>query len=328
MSATPAQSPRLRAAAVRDAAARIDPVFLHSPQFVSEPLSDALGARLTVKLETLNPIRSFKGRGADNLVALLAERRESRPLLCASAGNWGQALAYACRKRALPLTVFAAVGANALKLERMAALGATVIRQGADFDAAKDAARAHADATGGLLLEDGREPEITEGHGTLAAELTDHLGPWDDIVAPLGNGALLNGIGLWMKHAAPGTRVVGVCAAGAPAMRDSWLAGPGAPVVTTTTAETIADGIAVRVPVPEAVADMQGLVDAVDLVTDDDVIEAMRLAHRHLGIVLEPAGAAGLATLVAHPARYRGRDVAVVLCGGNLTQEQMRQWLG
>lgn len=321
------QARRLRAEAVRDAAARIDPVFLRSPQFVSEPLSDALGARLTVKLETLNPIRSFKGRGADNLVALLAERGESRPLLCASAGNWGQALAYACRRRALPLTVFAAVGANALKLERMAALGATVVQQGEDFDAAKDAARDRAHAVGGLLLEDGREPEITEGHATMALELTESAGPWDDIVAPLGNGALLNGIGLSMKHAAPGTRVVGVCAAGAPAMRDSWLAGPGAPVVTTPTASTIADGIAVRVPVPEAVSDMHGLVDAVDLVDDDAVIEAMRLAHRHLGVVLEPAGAAALAALVAHPSRYRGREVAVVLCGSNLTPEQMRRWL-
>lgn len=323
----PPVSPRLRAAAVREAATRIDPVFLHSPQFVCDPLSVALGARITVKLEMLNPIRSFKGRGADNLVALLVTRGAFGPLVCASAGNWGQALAYACRKRALSLTVFAAVGANALKLERMEALGARVIREGADFDAAKEAARAHATEVCGLLLEDGREPEIAEGHATMALELTEHLGPWDDVVAPLGNGALLNGIGLWMKHASPATRVVGVCAAGAPAMRDSWLAGPQASVVATATADTIADGIAVRVPVPEAVADMHGLVDAVDLVTDRDLIEAMRLAHRHLGVVLEPAGAAGLAGIVAHPARYRDRDVAVVLCGGNLTEAQMRLWL-
>lgn len=320
-------SRRLRPGSVREAAARIDPVFLHSPQFVSEPLSDVLACRVTVKIETLNPIRSFKGRGADNLVARLAERGESRPLLCASAGNWGQALAYACRKRALPLTVFAAVGANALKLERMQALGATVVQQGADFDAAKDAARARATAIDGLLLEDGREPEITEGHATMALELTQAAGRWDDVIAPLGNGALLNGVGLWMKHTAPATRVIGVCATGAPAMRDSWLAGPGAPVTTTPAATTIADGIAVRVPIPEAVADMHGLVDAVDLVDDDHIVEAMRLAHRHVGLVLEPAGAAGLAALVADPDRYRDRDVVVILCGGNLTEAQMRRWL-
>src|SRR4029434_10170785 len=107
---------RLSLERIPQAAQTIDPVFLHTPQFVSEPLSDVLGVRLALKIETLNPIRSFKGRGADFLVS---QARNDVPLVCASAGNFGQAMAYACRKRGLKLTVYASASANPLKVERM-----------------------------------------------------------------------------------------------------------------------------------------------------------------------------------------------------------------
>ena len=115
---------RLSLDRISEAARCIDPVFLDSPQFLSEPLSEQLGCRLTLKIETLNPIRSFKGRGADFFVEHLVRRGESGPLVCASAGNFGQGLAYACRKRGIALTVYAARNANPLKVERMRARGA------------------------------------------------------------------------------------------------------------------------------------------------------------------------------------------------------------
>src|SRR5919202_1781822 len=124
----------------------IDPVFRHSPQFVSGALSDRLGLRLLCKVELLNPIRSFKGRGADYFLQRLGS--DPRPLVCASAGNFGQGLAYAAARRAIEVTVFAAHGANPLKLERMRRLGADIRLSGDDFDAAKAAARAHAQRTG------------------------------------------------------------------------------------------------------------------------------------------------------------------------------------
>ena len=116
----------------------IDPVFLDTPQFECEPLGDRLGGRLALKIETLNPIRSFKGRGTDLLVS---RAKDGVRLVCASAGNFGQAMAYSCRKRGLNLTVYASTGANELKVERMRALGADVILHGPDFDAAKEEAR-------------------------------------------------------------------------------------------------------------------------------------------------------------------------------------------
>ena len=123
--ADPLPAHRLRLENVLRAAALIDPVFLNTPQFDCEPLSEAVGCSLTLKLETANPIRSFKGRGAGYLVAsrAAAGRLAGRRLVGASAGNWGQALAYACRSLGIPLTLFAATTANPLKVARMPALG-------------------------------------------------------------------------------------------------------------------------------------------------------------------------------------------------------------
>src|SRR6185295_4444339 len=152
---------------------------------------------------------------------------------------------------------------------RMRALGAEVKIAGADFDAAKEAGRAWARGEGLPFVEDGREPWITEGAGTIGVEMLERDDAFDAILVPLGNGALLNGVARWIKAASPATEVIGVCAAGAPSMERSWRKGPGAPVVETERTDTIADGVAVRIPIAEAVADMHGLVDDVMLVPDD-----------------------------------------------------------
>lgn len=316
-SARPAH--RLSLAHIAEAASLIDPVFTGTPQFDCESLSAALGVDLTLKVETLNPIRSFKGRGASYFVrkSVLAGTASPQGFACASAGNFGQGLAHAGRAQGLPVTVFAALGANPRKLARMRALGADVRLAGEDFDAAKAAGRAWARAKGLPFVEDGLEPWITEGAGTIGRELLERDDVLDAVLVPLGNGALLNGVARWFKAASPGTEVVGVCAAGAPSMERSWRRGPGAPVVETETADTIADGVAVRVPIPEAVADMHGLVDDVLLVGDETTREAMGLVETHAGVVLEPAGALGVAALLAPRERFAGRKVATILCGGN-----------
>ncbi|HMQ32239.1 MAG TPA: pyridoxal-phosphate dependent enzyme [Chloroflexaceae bacterium] len=314
-------SHRLSLAAIERAMQVIDPVFLRTPQYRAEALEPRLGCRLVVKVETLNPIRSFKGRGAS---LYLAGVKPGARLVCASAGNFGQAMAYACRARGAGLTVYASVGANPLKLERMRALGAEVRLSGEDFDAAKAEARQFAAEAGLALVEDGREPATGEGAGTIGLELAAWPEPLDSVVAPLGNGALLTGVGRWLKAHAPATEVVGAAAAGAPAMVESWRSGT---VVAHGAISTVADGIGVRVPVPEALADMAGTVDDALLVSDEAMLAAIRLLHEHLGLVVEPSGAAGVAAILEHPARFAGRLVGTVICGGNLTRAQMREWL-
>lgn len=301
----------------------IDPVFCGSPQFLSEPLSAALGVELVVKVETLNPIRSFKGRGADYFMRCHVDTGGG-PIVCASAGNFGQGMAYAARRLGVALTVFAARTANPLKLERMRMLGAEIRLEGADFDDAKAAARVFAGQHQVRFVEDSRDLEPTVGAGTIGLELTRDAPSLDAILIPLGNGALLAGVGCWIKHIRPATRVIGVCAKGAPAMEESWRMGR---MVTHEHVATIADGIGVRIPVAQALQDIRPVTDDIVLVEEHQIIDAMRLIHEHLGAVVEPSGAVGVAAILAHDRLRHGR-VATILCGGNLTPQQMSDWLG
>jgi len=309
---------------IREAAAVIDPVFLHTPQFVSEPLSARLRVTTLLKVETVNPIRSFKGRGTSYLLRRLNAQLDERPLVCASAGNFGQGMAFACRWPRRRLTVFAAVQASPLKVRRIRELGAEVVLEGEDFDQAKDAAKRYAEANGELFIEDGHIGAIAEGAGTIGLELTNETEPsLDAIVVPLGNGSLVNGVGTWLKHRSPKTQVIAVCAHEAPSMALSFEARR--PIDAPSA--SIADGIAVRVPVPAAVDAMRHAVDEVMLVTDDEMLEAMRALHSDAGLVIEPSGAAGVAAIARNAERFQGMRVATVLTGGNLTEPQIRDWL-
>jgi len=320
----PTMTHRLSLERISLAAKTIDPVFLNSPQFQSEALNKELGCDLTLKLETTNPIGSFKGRGASFFIQQAVATGRVQPMVCASAGNFGQALAYACRSHGLPLTVFASVHANPLKIARMRGFGATVILEGEDFDAAKLAARSWAIKNNAAMIEDGRIPEISEGAGSIGVELLARGKSYDAILIPLGNGALLTGTARWIKAHAPATKIFGISSVHAPAMHDSWKAGR---IIEYREARTIADGIAVRIPIPEAVADMNGIVDDVYLVEEPSILAAMKLLFREERIISEPAGAAGIAALIEHTELRSYGRVATVICGNNMTQEQIRTYL-
>ncbi len=304
----------------------IDPVFLNSPQYNCEPLSEALACELTLKLEFLNPIRSFKGRGASFLLHQLAEEYKSSgipPLYCATAGNWGLALAYCCRSAGLPLTIYAAENANIMKIDRMRALGATVVLEGEDFEAAKQAATKQARQQSGLLLEDGKYAAVSEATATIAMELQHQKTSFDAILVPLGGGALLAGIARWMKAAAPSTRIIGVCASGADAMYQSWRAKK---LITTESVNTIADDIAMRVPVAEALEDIQNTIDEIVLVNDASIISAMQLLRSHAGLLVEPAGACAVSAVISNTNSFNNQRVAAIICGSNLTEKQINQF--
>jgi threonine dehydratase len=275
-----------------------------------------------VKVETCNQIRSFKARGAQFLVSQMSG---SPHLVCATAGNFGQGMAYAARRRGWPITIFVGANANPMKVDRMRQLGAT-LRQGSDDpDELHAEAEAFARRNGFRLVQDGREAAIAEGAGTIAVELLKWPKCFDDIVVPLGDGALLGGMARWVKAQCPTTRVIGVCATASPAMERSWRSKK---VVSAPCDATIAAGIRVGTPFEEAVTDLTGLIDDVLLVPDSSLITAMRLAHKELGVVLEPAGAAGLAALMDHREQFHGRLVATVLTGGNVSANNLTEWFG
>ncbi|MBA1158210.1 threonine ammonia-lyase [Microvirga mediterraneensis] len=309
---------------VRIAKARhlIDPVFMNSALRTSPAIDRHLGLSLWLKDETENPIRSFKGRGTSLFVA--SDLGGPTTLVAASAGNFGQGLAYAAAKAGHRVIVFAAETASPLKIDAMRKFGAEVILHGQDLDAAKARAKTFAAERSFRFVEDGAEPAIAEGAGTIAMEITDALPEIDAVFIPLGNGALASGMGCWLRHRSPRTRIVAVAAEGAPCMAHSFTAGR---PMETPSVDTIADGIAVRVPVPFAVESLKETVDEVALVSDRAILEAMRLIRQHLGRVVEPAGAAGLAGLLTRRREHAGSRVATVLCGANLTPQQITAWL-
>jgi threonine dehydratase len=289
---------------IEEAVGEIDPVFLDTPQFVSERLSNELGREVLVKVETLNPIGSFKGRGTSFLA------RELDPALtwvCATAGNFGQGLAYAGRERGAAVHIFVAPDAPEGKVERMRALGAEVEAH----ERPEEAAREHAAGEGRLLVVDGLHPAIAEGAGTIGVELAV-AGLIDTAVVQLGDGALITGIARWLKSRAPKSRVIGVCASGAPAMARSF--GERRPITDAGTG-TIAGALAITEPVPESLARILELVDDVVLVDDDEIRAAMALIAESLGVLVEPAGAAGIAALARYPEKMTGERVAILLTG-------------
>ena len=210
---------------------------------------------MVVKVETVNPIRSFKGRGTWVAVRALAGEGTigpDRPIVVASAGNFGQGIAFAARPLGIEAVVFTSRHANRGKVARMRALGATVVEAGEDFDEARAAAAAYATEHDAYLLVDGEDERIATGAATMALEVTDGVDAGTlpaiaRVYVPVGNGALINGVASWLRAAAPACRVVGVGAAGAPAMTLSWRAGR---AIDTDTVDTYADGIASRVAVP------------------------------------------------------------------------------
>lgn len=315
------RDPELEPAAIRAAAARIHPAFTGSPQFVHEGLGAIAGRDVVLKVECLNPIRAFKGRGTWLVVQGLAGEGRigpRRPVVAASTGNFGQGIAFAARAAGVPAIVFADAHANPLKLDRIRAFGATVIQQGRDFDEAREAAASYAATGAGELVTDGADPRIAAGAATLAMELGDAavagtLPAPATAYVPLGNGALLVGVGAWLRHALPACRIVGVVAEGAPSMALSWEAGR---VIETTQAATYAEGIACRVPVPEALDLLVGRVDDILRVGEDDLRAAQATLTTATGITVEGAAAASWAGLAVDP--NAAGPALVIVTGSNV----------
>ena len=317
---------RISTSRIEAAIGLIDPAFRDTPLRTLDRLGARLGCTLYAKDETTGPLGCFKGRGADACVAQRIAQGRREPLVCASAGNFGLALADAGRRHAVPVTVFLSISANPYKVARIASAGGTIVREGDDFDAAKAAARRYAAAHELAFVEDGQDVAITEGAGTIGVEL-DGAVDFDDLVVPVGDGALLAGIATWLRPRRPRLRIVAACSAAAPVMQACWREGMvAAHRYARIAPATIADGIAVREPVAAAVADLAPLVDEFLAVDDDALRAAMCMLHREEGTAVEPSAAAGIAAIAARPDLFGGRRVVTVLTGANLTDAQRAEY--
>jgi threonine dehydratase len=314
---------RLDLERIRDAVGSIDPVFLHTPQFESGPLSDVLGCSVTLKVETLNPVRNFKGRGTETVMSALSREGRSSSVVCASAGNLGQALAYSGGRRGIPVTVFASETASPHKVGRMRSLGATVHLEGNDIEVPRVLARAHAESEDSYLVEDSLDLATCEGAATIGLELAQAAVRFDVVLLALGGGALASGVGYVLRELCPETQVIAIQPVGAPAMALSWRKRA---VVTTDTVDTIADGVAGRYPIPEVLDDLLEIVHDVVLVDDDSIKDGMRHLFELAGLVVEPSAALGVAAILENRARFRGLAVATIVCGSNISPDDFRHW--
>ena len=302
----------------------IEPVFLDTPALPCAPLGRALGCSTTLKVETLNPVRSFKGRGTET-VGAAARAAGAERVVCASAGNLGQALAYSGARRGLAVTVVAARSANPLKLRQIAALGADVRLEGKDIEDARRVAQEIAQADGAYLVEDSLHLATCEGAATIGLELARDDPGLDVVLVALGGGALASGVAYAMRALAPDdVEVIAVQPVGAPAMALSWRQGT---VVQTDRIDTIADGVAGRCPIPEVLDDLLVLLDDVVLVREESIKAAMRALYEHAGLVVEPSAALGVAAVLEAPARFAGRRVTTILCGSNVGPADFARWV-
>ncbi|TWS21512.1 pyridoxal-phosphate dependent enzyme [Tsukamurella asaccharolytica] len=282
--------------------------FRNSPQYEERLLNRDLGQRVTVKIETMNPLRSFKGRGVS---FALRDLTAGDHVVCASSGNFGQAVAYAAESSRARATVFAPRGLNPVKLARIRAFGGEVVEVDGGLSSARRRAREALERDGARLIVDGVDPAIAEGAGTIAMEL-DRSGPFDAVIVPVGDGSLISGIAVWMRAHSPETKVIGINPAGAPAMYRSRLQGEPVEVPLGT---TFAEGIAIPKPHKAALARILRLVDDIVLVTDDEIRGAMNLVAERLAQNVEPAGAAGIAAIAS--GRVRGERLATIITGAN-----------
>ncbi|WP_406004975.1 pyridoxal-phosphate dependent enzyme [Streptomyces sp. NBC_00637] len=318
------QGTRLSTARIRAARRVIDPMFLDTPLYRCEALEPHLGCEVSVKLETANPVRSFKARGTEVVASLLADEGP-RAVVCASAGNLGQALAWSGRGRGLDVTVVASRFATAAKLDRIRALGARLELVDGDHETARERAAAIARQDGIRLLEDSLDLETCEGAATIGLELADTAASFDTVLIALGGGALATGVGHVMKALAPSVQVICVQPLGAPALTHSWHSRH---VVTTDSTDTIADGVAGRYPVPAVLDDLLLVADDAVLVREASIIAGMRMLLDHAGLVVEPSAALGIAAILEDRDRFAGRHVVTIVCGSNVDPEAHRRWIG
>jgi threonine dehydratase len=318
------QQTRLDIARIRAARRVIDPVFLGTPLYPCEALEPGLGCTVSIKLETANPVRSFKARGTEVVASLLAGHGP-RAAVCASAGNLGQALAWSGRGRGLDVTVVASRYAPAAKLDRIRALDARLELVDGDFDLARERAAALARYHGIRLVEDSADIETCEGAATIGLELTDTAPAFDAVLIALGGGALATGAGHVIKARAPDVEVICIQPAGAPAMTHSWRQRR---VVTTGPTDTIADGVAGRRPIPAVLDDLLLVADDAVLVSEASIIAGMRMLLDHAGLVAEPSAALGIAAILEDRDRFAGRHVVTIVCGSNVDLDAYHRWIG
>jgi threonine dehydratase len=305
-----------------EARERVASVLRPTPIEVSDSLSGLCRRPILLKPEQRQRTGSFKIRGAYNFVSRLPASEE---VVAASAGNHGQGVALAARLSGLRATVFMPLHASPPKVDATRAYGATVRLVGEFYEDAMDAARLYAGDIGAVLVPPFDHALVIAGQGTIGLELLDEAPDAGTVVVPIGGGGLISGIAAALRRSGHPARIVGVQAEGAAAMKASLAAGH---VVTLQSVSTMADGIAPKAPSALTLEHVQTYVDAVVTVTEDELAKAMLLLLERVKAVVEPAGAAAVAALLAGKVPEGDGSAVAVVSGGNVDLHLLSRLIG
>ena len=291
-----------------------------TPLFHYAALSDLVGGEVWVKHENHQPIGAFKVRGGLNLAANLSMAEREAGLFTASTGNHGQSIAYAARAFGIQAAIAVPEGANPGKVAAMRGMGAEVIFHGSDFDVAREWMVDLAADKGGRFVGPA-EALLIHGVGSYALEIMEELPDVELIIVPVGAGSGVCATSIVAKSINPRIEVIGAQSAQAPAMQRSWQAGK----MLSAEMNTFAEGIATRVPFENTQRIMRRYLDDFLLVDDAEIEEAILLLLEHTHNLAEGAGAVPLAAALKYPERVAGKKVVLVMSGGNLALERLRQ---
>lgn len=298
---------------IRAAAERIRGAVVRTPTLKSQTLSNLTGAEIWLKFENLQFTAAYKERGALNTLLQLGDDARRNGVIAASAGNHAQGLAYHGARLGIPVTIVMPKPTPTVKVMQTEGHGANVVLHGETFDAAYAHARELEAAHGFTFVHPFDQPDIIAGQGTVALEMLEDVPGLDTLAIPIGGGGLISGMGTAAKAINPNIELIGIQAELFPSMYN-FVTGQHLPCE----GDTLAEGIAVKEPGLLTRRFVEALVDDIVLVSERALEESVSLLLQIEKTVVEGAGAAGLAALISHPERFRGRTVGIVLCGGNI----------
>ena len=298
---------------IRAAATRIDGAVVRTPTLRSRTLSEIVGAELWLKFENLQFTAAYKERGALNKLLQLTDDERQRGVIAASAGNHAQAVAYHGKRLGIPVTIVMPTSTPSMKVSQTEGHGATVVLHGERFDDAFALAREMEAAEGYVFVHPFDDAMVIAGAGTIALEMLADAPDLDVLVVPIGGGGLISGIAIAAKTLNPAIEVIGVEAELYPSMKNVVEGSSG-----KIGGDTLAEGIAVKEPGHLTRAIIADKVDCIELVAEREIEHAVALLVAIEKTVVEGAGAAGLALLLANPERFAGKKVGTILCGGNI----------
>jgi threonine dehydratase len=327
MAAAPAPAPPITMEQVRAAQKLLRDIVPESRLLSSAVLSQENGGSVHLKLECEGPTGSFKVRGAYHAVKThkMPLGGELPGVITASTGNHGAAVAYAASKMRIPARIYLPENPNPAKRARIQQLGAEIVEVGKYLEETREHAAKFSQQSGWYDVVDGVEPAMLPGAATIGAEIIDTLPGTDVILVPVGDSTLIRGLAFAAKQLKPPVRIVGVQAERAPAYALSFTKRH---AISTGNADTIADGLSVRDAMEDNVKQIQGLVDGFVLVSEEEMLAAMRYLHENEKVTAEPAGAATTAAFLKTTKNYTGKSVVLLITGSNSPPDLLDRALG